>query len=94
MNGIFPADLAVYLLLLPIVIYIFLKHKWTGFLPWYYLNIFCVARIVGGALGVQGSNSLAANIIQSVGISPLLLAVDGLVHEACVYPPRIRHLDN
>ncbi|KAJ5999257.1 integral membrane protein [Penicillium sp. IBT 35674x] len=85
MNGIFPADLAVYLFFLPIVVYIFLKHKWTGFLPWYYLNIFCVARIVGGALGVQGSNALAANIIQSIGISPLLLAVDGLVHEARVY---------
>lgn len=94
MNGIFPADLAVYLLLLPIVVYIFLKHKWTGFLPWYYLNIFCVARIVGGALGVQGSNSLAANIIQSVGISPLLLAVDGLVHEACVFTPHFRYFGN
>ncbi|KAJ5639908.1 uncharacterized protein N7484_007770 [Penicillium longicatenatum] len=85
MNGIFPADLAVYLILLPIVGYIFIKHKWTGLLPWYYLSIFCVARIVGGALGVQDSSSLAANIIQSVGISPLILAVDGLVHEARVY---------
>ncbi|KAJ5950097.1 integral membrane protein [Penicillium verhagenii] len=85
MNGIFPADLAVYLILFPIVSYIFITHRWTGFLPWYYLSVFCVARIIGGALGVNDSNSLAANIIQSVGISPLLLSVDGLIHEARVY---------
>ncbi|KAJ5930809.1 integral membrane protein [Penicillium verhagenii] len=84
MNGIFPADLAVYLILFPVISYIFITHRWTGFLPWYYLSVFCVARIIGGALGVHDRNSLAANIIQSVGISPLLLSVDGLIHEACV----------
>lgn len=57
-------------------------HRWTGFLPWYYLSIFCLARIVGGALGSHDDSSLPANIIQSVGIAPLVLAVDGLVHEA------------
>lgn len=82
MNGIFPADLAVYLALFPITCYIFMAHRWTGFLPWYYLCIFCLARIVGGALGAQDNSSLPANIIQSVGIAPLILAVDGLVHEA------------
>jgi len=82
MNGIFPADLAVYLILFPITVYIFIAHRWSGFLPWYYLNVFCVARILGGALGAHDDSNLAANIIQSVGIAPLILAVDGLVHEA------------
>lgn len=82
MNGIFPADLAVYLLLSPIVIYIFFCHRWTGFLPWYYLTVFCIARIIGGGLGIRDSNGLPANIIQSVGLTPLILAVDGLIHEA------------
>ncbi|CAL5873081.1 uncharacterized protein PFLUO_LOCUS7350 [Penicillium psychrofluorescens] len=81
MNGIFPADLAVYLLLIPVVIYVFICHRWSGFLPWYYLTVFCFARMIGGALGVHDSNGLAANIIQSVGLTPLILAVDGLIHE-------------
>jgi hypothetical protein len=89
MNGIFPTDLAVYLLLTPIVIYIFLCHRWTGFLPWYYLTVFCFARIIGGGLGIHDSNGLPANIIQSVGLTPLILAIDGLIHEAYVlhFPP-------
>ncbi|KAJ5381085.1 uncharacterized protein N7496_003513 [Penicillium cataractarum] len=85
MNGIFPADLAVYLLLAPIVVYIFYTHRWSGFLPWYYLSVFCLARIIGGILGVYDSDGLPANIIQSVGITPLILAADGLVHEGRVY---------
>lgn len=84
MNGIFPADLAVYLLLAPVVAYIFVTHRWSGFLPWYYLSVFCLARIIGGILGIHDSENLAANIIQSVGITPLILGVDGLVHEAYV----------
>lgn len=89
MNGIFPADLAVYLLLIPVVIYVFICHRWSGFLPWYYLTVFCFARMIGGALGVHDSNGLAANIIQSVGLTPLILAVDGLIHEGYVlhFPP-------
>ncbi|CRG87717.1 Woronin body major protein [Talaromyces islandicus] len=95
MNGIFPADLVVYLVLFPITCYIFITHRWTGFLPWYYLCIFCLARIVGGALGSHDNSSLPANIIQSVGIAPLVLGVDGLVHEARAYrfPSRSRFLD-
>lgn len=88
MNGVFPADLAVYLLFTPIVVYIFFAHRWTGFLPWYYLSVFCLARIIGGILGIHDSNGLPANIIQSVGLTPLILAVDGLIHEGCVVQPR------
>ncbi|GKZ25457.1 hypothetical protein AbraIFM66951_003322 [Aspergillus brasiliensis] len=85
MNGIFAADLAAYLIVSPIVVYIFITHRRTGFLPWYCLTMFCSARVIGGALGVHDSASIAANIIQSVGITPLILCVDGLVHEARVY---------
>jgi hypothetical protein len=92
MNGIYPADLAVYLFLFPISCFVFVTHGLPGFLPWHYVNIFCFARIVGGALGVHDNNSLAAGIIQSVGITPLVLAVDGLVHEA--YVSMIRLLEN
>ncbi|KAJ6007894.1 integral membrane protein [Penicillium herquei] len=81
-NGIYPADLAVYLVLLPIVIYVFYCHRYLSSLPWYYMTIFCLARIVGGGMGVKDSSSEAAGIIQSVAITPLVLGLDGLTHEA------------
>ncbi|KAL2830984.1 hypothetical protein BJY01DRAFT_260682 [Aspergillus pseudoustus] len=92
MNGIFIADLIVYLLFLPLANYIFITHRWTGFLPWYFMIIFCTARIIGGALGAHDSSGLAANIIQSVAITPLILGVDGLTHEARVYRYPGQHL--
>ncbi|KAL2803353.1 hypothetical protein BJX63DRAFT_440185 [Aspergillus granulosus] len=85
MNGIFIADLIVYLILLPLAIYNFITHRWTGFLPWYFTIVFCGARIAGGALGIHDNSSLAPNIIQSVAITPLILGVDGLTHEARVH---------
>ncbi|PWY89239.1 integral membrane protein [Aspergillus heteromorphus CBS 117.55] len=89
MNDIFVADLIFYLILLIPVHLVAWWHGWPGFLAWYYVVIFCVARVIGGALGVHDSSSLAANIIVGVGISPLVLAVDGLLHEARTY----RHPD-
>ncbi|RAL09346.1 uncharacterized protein BO97DRAFT_351874 [Aspergillus homomorphus CBS 101889] len=85
MNGIFIADLVFYLILLHPVLYILWTRRAGGLLAWYYLSIFCVARIVGGAMGVHNSQSLAANILVGVGISPLILAIDGLLHEARFY---------
>lgn len=82
MNAIFVADLVLYLVLLPLVFYIVWTRRSGGLLAWYYLSVFCIARIVGGAIGVHDSQSLAANIIVGVGISPLILAIDGLLHEA------------
>ncbi|KJK60841.1 hypothetical protein P875_00042920 [Aspergillus parasiticus SU-1] len=90
MNGIFPADLAVYLFLTPFVLYVYWSHRWVGWLPWTNLLVFCIVRIVGGAIGVNDSSSIAANIISGIGMSPLLLAIDGLLHEARYY----RHPEN
>ncbi|KAF7592263.1 hypothetical protein BBP40_000465 [Aspergillus hancockii] len=47
--------------------------------------MFCLIRIIGGAIGVADSTSIAANVISGIGISPLLLAIDGLLHEARYY---------
>ncbi|PYH81035.1 integral membrane protein [Aspergillus uvarum CBS 121591] len=85
MNAIFAADLVLYLVLLPLVFYIVWTRRSGGLLAWYYLSVFCIARVVGGAMGVHDSQSLAANIIVGVGISPLILAIDGLLHEARAY---------
>ncbi|KAE8392591.1 hypothetical protein BDV23DRAFT_192531 [Aspergillus alliaceus] len=85
MNGIFPADLAIYIFFTPIVLYVYWSHRWIGWLPWNNILVFCIIRIVGGGIGISDSTSIAANVITAVGLSPLLLAVDGLVHEARYY---------
>lgn len=84
MNGLFPADLAVYLFLTSFVLYVYWSHRWVGWMPWTNLLVFCIVRIVGGATGVKDSTSIAANVISGIGMSPLLLAIDGLLHEAYV----------
>jgi hypothetical protein len=82
MNGLFIAYLVFYLLLGHVSAYNFWKHRWAGFLPWFYLNLFCLSRIACGALGIADSDGLAPNIIVSIGVTPLILTVDGLLHEA------------
>jgi len=84
-NGVYVAGLVLYMVLLPLTIYNFWTHRQAGLLAWYYLAAFCVLRIVGGALGTSQGDSLAASILIGVGTSPLLLSVDGLVHEAYVH---------
>ncbi|KAL4910004.1 hypothetical protein BDW74DRAFT_46624 [Aspergillus multicolor] len=81
-NGIYVADLVLYIPLFPLVVYNFYTHRWTGFLAWYGLGIFCGIRIAAGAIGVSNDQSIAANILIGIGTSPLILSIDGLVHEA------------
>ncbi|KAL4803492.1 hypothetical protein BDV18DRAFT_41641 [Aspergillus unguis] len=81
-NGVFAAELALYLPLFPLVAYNFWTHRWSGFLGWYYLAAFCGLRIASGGVGVGHGDSLVASILIGIGTSPLILAVDGLVHEA------------
>lgn len=89
-NGVYVASLTLYMILLPLSIYNFWSHRWAGLFAWYYLTAFCILRIVAGALGTSQGDSLAANILIGVGTSPLLLSVDGLVHEAYVQPTLIK----
>lgn len=85
-KGVYVAGLVLYLAVLPLAIYNFWIHRWAGLLAWYYLTAFCILRIVAGALGTSQGDSLAASTLVGVGASPLLLSVDGLVHEAYVQP--------
>ena len=85
-NGIFAAELALYLVLLPPTIYNFWSHRWSGFLAWYGLALFCGIRIAAGAIGVTDNDSITASILIGIGTSPLILSVDGLVHEAYALP--------
>ncbi|OJJ81186.1 uncharacterized protein ASPGLDRAFT_133369 [Aspergillus glaucus CBS 516.65] len=81
------ATCAIYAVLIIPVLYLLVRHARFGLAGWLLLSIFCVIRIVGGALEISNTGT-AAGIISSVGLSPLLLATNGILHEARTY--RIR----
>lgn len=67
------------------VLYCFWRHRKFGFAGWFFLFAFLTLQIVGGILtvaaGENGTPSSTAIIITSVGISPLMFAVAGVMHE-------------
>lgn len=76
-NSLLTAELAIYAILSIPVLYLLVRHSPAGLLGWFYLFAFCSLRIVGGAI-----SSSSAGLISSIGLSPLLLAASGLLHEA------------
>lgn len=85
-DGLSAAKLAIYLVLLQPALYCLWKHGKTGFLGWLYIQIFCVLRIATGGIGLHGNQTgQAAVVLNSIGLSPLLLSVSGILHEALVY---------
>jgi hypothetical protein len=81
MNALSIAELAIYIILSIPVLYILVKHLWQGLTGWLFLFFFCTLRLIGGALSMN-SDSTSGEIISSVGLSPLLLATSGILHEA------------
>ncbi|KIW10815.1 hypothetical protein PV08_10114 [Exophiala spinifera] len=81
-DALSTAKLVVYSIFVQFAVFCFFKHRRLGLLGWWYVNLFCVLRIVTGAIGVHGDkNGETVTILNSIGISPLLLALSGLVHE-------------
>lgn len=80
-NSLSAATLAIYIILAIPVLFLLVKHGRHGLLGWFFLFIFCSLQIIGSALAVKGS-SPSASIISNVGLSPLLLAAAGILHEA------------
>lgn len=84
-DSIAAAKLALYIILAQPAIYCLFKHGKTGFIGWLYVQIFCVLRITTGGIGLHGSSSSTGTVIlNSIGLSPLLLAASGILHEAYV----------
>lgn len=83
-NPLQTAELAIYAALSFPILYILFRHGRVGLVGWTYLFMFCTIRIVGGAMSMGDAPSSAMTIIANVGLSPLLLAVSGILHEACV----------
>lgn len=76
------AQLAIYAILSLPTIYILVRHGKPGLLGWLYLLIFCVLRITGNAMFLNDPTSTGATVITNIGLSPLLLATLGILHES------------
>lgn len=85
-NDLNTAQLAIYCVLSIPNIYILIRHGWPGLLGWAYLFAFSTLRLVGAAIQMNadkdGKVDTSAAIISSIGLSPLLLATSGILHEA------------
>ncbi|KAF4451575.1 hypothetical protein F53441_5431 [Fusarium austroafricanum] len=82
-DSISAAKLAIFLILVQPALYCLFKHGKTGFLGWLFIQLFCVLRIVTGGIGLHESKgSTGFVILNSIGLSPLLLASSGILHEA------------
>ncbi|KAL1867428.1 hypothetical protein Plec18167_008701 [Paecilomyces lecythidis] len=80
------AQLIIYCILVLPILYCLYRHGKPGLLGWLYLFIFCTLRIVGSGLeighGNVDSSSSSALLVNNIGLSPLLLAAIGILHEA------------
>ncbi|KAJ0423937.1 hypothetical protein BJY00DRAFT_320993 [Aspergillus carlsbadensis] len=85
MSALPIAQLAIYAPLSLPILYLLYTHGRHGFLAWAYLLAFCVLRMTGDALAINDENNSGAQIISSIGLSPLLLSVEGVLHEGRVY---------
>jgi hypothetical protein len=80
------AQLVVYIPTALLTVWVVLRHGAHKQLGWVYLAIFSIIRIAGSAMEIQSVNNPAnssnqewAIILQSVGLSPLLLSTLGLL---------------
>lgn len=78
--------IVLYTILILPTFYIWRRHGRPGFLAYNFVYAFCAIRIAGSALSVaaerDASLETAAEIVNSIAISPLLLAALGVLHEA------------
>lgn len=81
---LYIVELAIYLILLPIVLHLGYRHGIHGILGYFYLNLACTIRIVSDIISIiekDDTTSIAAVVVSSVGLSPLLLSLAGFLHE-------------
>ena len=84
-GGISIAQITLFSVVAPPVLYCLWRHGKAGFLGWFFLLVFCALRIVGAGLVINGQvtgnvNSTGA-VISQVALSPLFFAFCGIQHE-------------
>ncbi|KAH8654557.1 hypothetical protein BGZ60DRAFT_568364 [Tricladium varicosporioides] len=85
MSPLSIVQLIIYAFLTPPTLYITYRHALPGLLGWVYLLAFLSLRIVGAGLTLSDPASTSASTISNIGLSPLLLATSGILHEARHY---------
>lgn len=68
-------------------IFCLLTHGKPGLMGWLYVIVMCGLRMAGNGMAYHdpsttGSVDSVASILNGIGLSPLLLAAMGLLHEA------------
>jgi hypothetical protein len=82
MDSLSVAQLAIYTTLCIPAIYVLVKHRRASILGWIFLFVFCSLRLVAGAISMNNKSNGGASIVSNIGLSPLLLATVGILHEA------------
>jgi hypothetical protein len=76
-------EIGIYVFLVNPVTYVLFKHGKKGILGWLSIQLFCFVRVIGNILILKdGTQSTTATIVNSIGLSPLLLGTIGILHEA------------
>ena len=85
-EGIAIAEICVYIPTFLLTLIIVFRHGFSRSAGWIYLAIFCAVRLAGAGFKIASTNNPTnatdiewAAILQSVGLSPLLLASLGLL---------------
>jgi predicted membrane channel-forming protein YqfA (hemolysin III family) len=84
-EGIAIAELCVYIPIFICTVIVVIRHGFQKPLGWIYLAIFCVIRLAGAGFKIESVHNPTKTdiewsaILQSVGLSPLLLASMGLL---------------
>jgi hypothetical protein len=85
-NGVSIAEIIVYVPALAIAASLAFRHGFGRSSGWFFLIIFCLARIIGPAMQIATSSNptetalyTGSSILQSIGLSPLELAAIGLL---------------
>ena len=94
-------ELCIYIPIFPLALIVIFRHGWKKQLGWIYLAIFCLVRIAGAGFKIasvkypDNSTDLEwSAILQSVGLSPLLMATMGLLKRMSVVPEQPSNVDN
>jgi hypothetical protein len=86
------AVLVYYILALPVAAWICVRHGFGRHAGWFYLLALSLVRIVGSALRLAADAHpskglyIAAAVLSSVGLAPLLLGLMGMLKRVYVVP--------
>ena len=94
---VYIVELVIYLVISPVVLYLGYKHGRNAILGYFYLTAFCTIKIVSDIVQIADNRpqgqppSIAAGVLSSVGLSPIMLAWSGFLHEIHNYLFALSH---